>query len=276
MSTTNTTMSMSIVSGKGGVGKTNLSLNLGYALSQLGHRLLIMDADLGLANMDVLLGISPQTNIQDIITRDVPPEDVVVGVNDLGLDLLPAASGIAELVELDEDVQSLLLHKLDTLFHGYDYLMLDLGAGISPTVLSFASMSQERIVILTPEPTSLTDSYALIKILAGEHGVKTFQVIVNMAGSQQEAKQTFDRLYEACHHFLQLKIQFLGMVRHDPTVTQSVRRQEPLLQYAPHSPAALDIHNIAQSLHRQRTALGQLIARSSILKPRYYPDQYQT
>ncbi len=270
MTTPNSTMSISIVSGKGGVGKTNLSLNLGYALSRLHHSALIMDADLGLANMDVLLGISPQKNIQDIITQDIPPEDVVVAINELGLDLLPAASGIAELVELDEDVQSLLLHKLQSLFHDYDYLLLDLGAGISPTVLSFAAMSQERLVILTPEPTSLTDSYALIKILAAEHGVKNFQVIVNMAASQQEARQTFERLYAACEHFLKIKIQFLGLVHHDKTVTESVRKQEPLIKWAPNSRAAQDIMSLAKSLHKQRSALAHLIAKSPVLRTKYY------
>lgn len=262
-------MSLAIVSGKGGVGKTNLSLNLGYALSRLDHSTLIMDADLGLANMDVLLGIAPTTNIQDIIARDLPPEDVAVAINQLGLDLLPAASGIAELVELDEDLQSLLFHKLTPFFADYDYLLFDLGAGISPTVLSFAAMTQERLVVITPEPTSLTDSYALIKILAAEHGVKTFQVIVNMAASSKEARQAFDRLHAACDHFLNIKLQYLGLVRHDKTVTESVRKQEPLLQWAPNSPAAQDIISLATLLHKQRMALAHLIAKTPVLQTKY-------
>lgn len=263
-------MSLAIVSGKGGVGKTNLSLNLGYALSILGHQTLLMDADMGLANMDVLLGLSPEKNIQDIVTNNTPAEEVLLPVNNHGLDLLPAASGIADLVELDEDIQDLLLQKLDNLFHTYDYLLLDLGAGISPTVLSFAAMAQERIVILTPEPTSLTDSYALIKILSSEHGIKTFQVIVNMAESEKEARSTFERLQEACLHFLQIKIQFLGVVRLDKTVTESVRRQTPLLKWAPDSPAASDINAIAKALHRQRLTLMHLIEKSPILRTKYY------
>jgi len=270
MKSSNKTMSLAIVSGKGGVGKTNLSLNVGYALSILEHQTLLMDADMGLANMDVLLGISPEKNIQDIVTNNTTAEEVVLPVNDQGLDLLPAASGIADLVELDEDIQGLLLQKLDNLFHQYDYLLLDLGAGISPTVLSFAAMAQERIVILTPEPTSLTDSYALIKILSSEHGIRTFQVIVNMAESEKEARSTFERLQEACLHFLQIKIQFLGMVRLDKTVTESVRRQTPLLKWAPDSPAACDIKAIANALHRQRMALMHLIEKSPILRAKYY------
>jgi flagellar biosynthesis protein FlhG len=131
-------------------------------------------------------------------------------------------------------------------------------------------MSQERLIILTPEPTSLTDSYALIKILAAEYGVKNFQVIVNMAGSQQEAKQTFNRLYAACEHFLSIKLQYLGLVRHDKTVTESVRKQEPLIKWAPQSPAAQDIIALANSLHKQRAALSHLIAKSPILRVKYY------
>ncbi len=272
MTTPNSTMSIAIVSGKGGVGKTNLSLNLGYALSRLDHSVLIMDADLGLANMDVLLGISPQKNIQDIITQNVEPEEVVVPVNDQGLHLLPAASGIADLVELDDDVRALLLDKLDALFQNYDYLLLDLGAGISPTVLSFGAMPQERLIILTPEPTSLTDSYALIKILAAEHQVKNFQVIVNMAESKKEAQQTFDRLYAACDHFLHIKLQYLGMVHRDKTVTESVRNQQALIKASPDSIAAKDIMSLAKLLHQQRSNLEQIIAKSPVLKTQYPMD----
>jgi flagellar biosynthesis protein FlhG len=133
-------------------------------------------------------------------------------------------------------------------------------------VLSFAAMSQERLVVLTPEPTSLTDSYALIKILATEHGVKNFQVIVNMTDSLHEARQTFDRLFAACHHFLGIKIQYLGLVHQDKAVTESVRRQEPLVQWAQRSPAARDIQSLAQSLHKQRSLLAHLIAQSPVLR----------
>lgn len=151
-----------MVSGKGGVGKTNIALNLGFALNEMGHTLVLLDADLGLANLDVLLGLSPEKNIQDLIAGE-DAANVVVPLTENGFVFLPSASGVAELVEMDEDIQGVLLDKLDGLFHQYDFLILDLGAGISPTVLSFAAMPQERVVIITPEPTSLTDSYALSK-----------------------------------------------------------------------------------------------------------------
>ena len=188
MTEANTTLSISVASGKGGVGKTNLALNLCLALHELGNTLVLLDADLGLANLDVLLGLSPEKNLQDLL-GDASAENVVIPLAGDGLVLLPSASGVAELVEMDDDVQSLLLGKLDALFRRYDFLILDLGAGISPTVLSFAAMPQERIVVITPEPTSLTDSYALIKVLCTQRQIRNFQVIVNMAESQKEAKK---------------------------------------------------------------------------------------
>lgn len=266
MTDLNKTLSLSVVSGKGGVGKTNLALNLGFALHELGHSLVLLDADLGLANLDVLLGISPEKNIQDLLGEE-SAENVVVPLAKEGFVFLPSASGVAELVELDEDVQGVLLDKLDHLFRQYDFLVLDLGAGISPTVLSFAAMPQERIVIITPEPTSLTDSYALIKVLSTQHQIKNFQVIVNMTESDKEAQMAFDRLFQACERFLNLPIRLLGVVHKDPMLTEAVRHQVPFLKFAPDCQASKDIREIARKLRDRRTKLKDLIARSPILKP---------
>ncbi len=263
--TENKTLSLSVVSGKGGVGKTNLALNLGFALNELGHSVVLLDADLGLANLDVLLGISPEKNIQDLIAGE-DAANVVVPLTENDFVLLPSASGVAELVEMDEDVQGVLMDKLDELFHRYDFLVLDLGAGISPTVLSFAAMPQERVVIITPEPTSLTDSYALIKVLYTQHQIKNFHVVVNMAESSKEANLAFDRLAQACEHFLNLPIRLLGIVHKDPMVMESVRHQVPLLKFAPDCRAAKDIREIAHKIADRRVRLKDLIARSPILK----------
>jgi flagellar biosynthesis protein FlhG len=265
MTEPNKTLSISIASGKGGVGKTNLALNLGFALHELGQSLVLLDADLGLANLDVLLGLSPEKNLQDLL-GDTTAESVVVPLADDGFDFLPSASGVAELVELDEDVQTLLLTKLDALFRQYDYLLLDLGAGISPTVLSFAAMPQERIVVISPEPTSLTDSYALIKVLCTQHNVRNFQVIVNMAESDKEARNAFSRLSQACERFLDLPISLLGVVHRDPMVTESVRHQVPLLKFSPNCQASQDIRAIARKIMDRRSRLADLISRSPILK----------
>jgi len=183
-----------------------------------------------------------------------------------GFVFLPSASGVAELVELDEDVRALLLGKLEALFRQYDFLLLDLGAGISPTVLSFAAMPQERIVVITPEPTSLTDSYALIKVLCTQHQVRNFQIIVNMAESDKEAKSAFNRLAQACERFLTLPISLLGVVHRDPMVTESVRHQVPFMKFAPTCQAAQDIREIAKKIIERRIKLRDLISRTPILK----------
>jgi len=261
----NNTLSLSVMSGKGGVGKTNIILNLGYALHLENMTATLMDCDLGLANLDVLLGISPERNLHDLLQNGVKAEDVLVCI-EKGFDMLPATSGIPELVEMDEDLQDILFKKLVNLAGEYDYLMLDLGAGISNTVLSFATLTQLRIVIVTPEPTSLTDSYAVIKVLATQRDVKDFLVIVNQATSASEAKQTFDRLAAACKNFLGIELRNLGFIHQDRTVVESVRRQTPLMKYAPNSPAAKDIYALAKKIIRYREDNRERISGRPILK----------
>ncbi|MGE4193512.1 MAG: MinD/ParA family protein [Pseudodesulfovibrio sp.] len=261
----NNTLSLAIMSGKGGVGKTNIVLNLGYAMHEASMTSMLMDCDLGLANLDVLLGISPDRNLHDLLQTGVDAEDVLVSIED-GFDMLPATSGVPELVEMDEDLQDILFKKLISLAGEYDFLMLDLGAGISQTVLSLAALTQLRVVVVTPEPTSLTDSYAMIKILATQHGVKDFLVLVNQATNAAEANQTFDRLNAACRNFLSLELRNLGFVHHDRTIVEAVRRQTPLMKCAPKAKAAKDITSIAKKLIRYREDNLERIGGRPILK----------
>jgi len=261
----NNTLSLAIMSGKGGVGKTNIVLNLGYALHQAEMTAMLMDCDLGLANLDVLLGISPDRNLHDLIQNGVDAEDVLYPIED-GFDMLPATSGVPELVEMDEDIQEILFTKLITLAGEYDYLMLDLGAGISQTVLQMASLTQLRIVVVTPEPTSLTDSYAMIKVLTTQHDVKDFLVVVNQATSANEAKQTFERLAAACKNFLNIEIRNLGFIHQDPALVDSVRHQTPLLKHAPNSKASNDIRLLANKIMRYRQDNKERISARPILK----------
>ncbi|WP_147821387.1 MinD/ParA family protein [Salidesulfovibrio onnuriiensis] len=270
MTNKNNTLSLAVLSGKGGVGKSNIVLNLGYALYQARKTAMLMDCDLGLANLDVLLGISPEKNLQDLLRSDAPVDDVLVPIEDDGLDILPATSGVPELVEMDEDMQDILFKKLVSLAGDYDFLLLDLGAGISNTVMAFASITQLRIMVVTPEPTSLTDSYAVIKVLATQHGVKDFLVIVNQATSSSEAKTTFDRLNAACQNFLGIELVNLGHVRQDNNLIESVRKQRPLMSFAPKSPASQDITALAQKLMRYREDNRARIAGRPVLKD--FPD----
>jgi len=244
------TVSLCIMSGKGGVGKTNLSLNLGFALRDMGHKLLLMDCDLGLANLDVLLGLAPEKNLQDMLAGAATAAEVVQTVEP-GLDILPAASGVPEMVEMDQNQQGALFDKLTDLVSGYEFLLLDLGAGISGTVLSLARMAQMRIVLVTPEPTSLTDGYAIIKVLHARYGVRDFLVVVNQA-SAQESKATFERLNLACKNFLGFELVHLGHVRLDRKMTEAVINQTPLARHAPQCPAIQDIKRLAERVAHYR------------------------
>ncbi len=246
------TLSVAVLSGKGGVGKTNLALNLGYALYKTGHKLLLMDFDIGLANIDVLMGLSPEKNLQDLFQPDTEASDVVYPIEENGFDFLPSASGVPELLEMDDDMREALFGKLNLTFNSYDYLFLDLGAGISQTVLSVASMSHMPILIVTPEPTSLTDSYAVIKVLNTQYGLTDFNVLVNQIDAANEGKLTFDRLNGACGRFLGIELNYLGGVHSDPSVPEAVRRQTPLMKFAPRCKAAQDILNAAVKIHRYR------------------------
>ncbi len=259
------TFSLSVMSGKGGVGKTNLSLNLAYALYQEYLSAIVMDCDLGLANLDVLLGISPEKNMQDLLQGNAEPEEIICSLESNGLDLLPAASGVPELVDLDEDMQTFLLGKLNDLFNNYEYLFLDLGAGISSSVLSFARMTHERIVIITPEPTSLTDSYALIKVLNNKYGIDHFYLVVNMVESEREAKLGYERMKAACEKFLGVSCHFLGAVHNDPHLPSAVRDQKPFVKSYPDSRATKDIRVLADRVRSLQKAKSTSISQTKIL-----------
>ena len=260
------TLSVSILSGKGGVGKTNLALNLAYALYKARHKMLVMDFDVGLANVDVLLGVSPEKNLQDLLKPGVLPADVVAEVEPGGFDFLPAASGVPELLELDEDMRDQVFEKLNTVLGEYDYILFDLGAGIGRTVLDLAAMTRMRILVVTPEPTSLTDGYAVIKVLYSQQGIEDFLVVVNQASSAKEAQITFERLHGACKRFLGIDIGYLGAVHTDSNVPEAVRRQIPLVKHAPKCRASQDILSLAIKIGRHRAEIKPMLQTNAILK----------
>lgn len=265
MQNINCSLSISIMSGKGGVGKTNMAVNLGYSLFGQGYSVLLMDCDLGLANLDVLLGQSPQKNLQDLLLPDVDVREVIAEVEPGGFDFLPATSGVPELVDLDEDIQALLLEKLVELAGSYDFFIMDLGAGISRTVLSFAAMTHLKVVVVTPEPTSLTDSYAMMKVLKSNHGVQDFHVLVNQAADTDESRLTHQRLHAACEKFLGLDIRHIGGVRHDSHVVEAVRKQVPFTKLFPDSPAAQDLRNFAKAVADFRTGNMRRLSEEGVL-----------
>lgn len=249
------TLSIAIVSGKGGVGKTNIALNLAYALHRAKQRVLLMDCDLGLANLDVLLGIAPKVSIEQVMLGEAKFADAIVTIEPGGFSLLPASSGVEALGHATSSLRSSFLKHLNAVSREYDYLILDIGAGITEAVQAFASKAAIRIVIVTPEPTSITDAYALIKVLHAQHTMTDFYILVNQAESPAEEKWAFTRLAAACEKFLGITVHSLGAIRSDPTMIQAVRRQEPLLKFAPQSPAGKDLIAAAVRVHKLRGSI---------------------
>lgn len=253
--TEHTTLSIAIVSGKGGVGKTNIALNLAYALHRAKQRVLLMDCDLGLANLDVLLGIAPTVSVEQAMREEASLADATVSVESGGFSLLPASTGIGTFEGATPPIRLEFLEQLNALAARYDYFIMDVGAGITDIVQHFASRAAVRLVVTTPEPTALTDAYALIKVLATRHGITEFHLLVNQTASVKEEKIAFSRIAAACKKFLDITVTPFGGIRTDPAVTQAVCRQEPLLKFSPSSPAGKDLVAAAVRMHTLRGAM---------------------
>ena len=263
----NTTLSIAVLSGKGGVGKSNLALNLAFALNKMAAKVLLIDCDLGLANLDVLLGLAPQQNIQNLMSASVKPGELAISLNK-GLDVLPANSGILDSLDTDTLLPEIIADKLDDFARGYDFVLLDVGAGISGTALAFGAMTLARLMVITPEPTSLTDSYALIKVLSSRYGIKDHLVLVNQVASAKEEALAFGRLQAASSHFLDIHPTLLGSVRSDPKLIEAVRQQKPLMQAFPTTRAVADIAIIADKLVKLRNNIMPSIAgRAPLTRP---------
>ena len=237
---------ITVTSGKGGVGKSNFVVNLAIVLQNKGKMVLIFDADLGMGNDDVLMGIYPKHNIFDIIYNDLEIKDIIIeGTN--GVSLIPAGSALSKAQELEESDKKIFLEKLDTLDE-YDYILMDTGAGVNKDVLSFIAASEELIIITTPEPTSLTDGYSLIKA-TDHYKLKTnAKIIVNKAFTKEEGEETYNRFDRAVSKFLKINIEYLGCILDDKKLVQSVRQQKPFVVLYPNCDASKDIENIAMKL----------------------------
>ena len=257
---------IAVVSGKGGVGKSSVSVFLAKSLAARGKKVLIFDGDLGLANLDVLLGITPESNMQDVLLGSADMKSIIHPIAPHGFDILPAASGVPELAEMTDDMRRMLLDRLTPELSRYDYVLMDTGAGINETVQTMATMAAARIVIITPEPTSLTDSYALIKVLFTRHGVRDFLILVNQTENEKETQQAFARLSMACRKFLQIEPTFLAAVRNDKTLIEAVRQQQALLAYKPACRAAQDIQAVADNIQKVRQSMTEWMLKNPILR----------
>ena len=240
---------IAITSGKGGVGKTNIVLNLCLALSRLKRRVLLLDADMGLANVDVLLGLTPKYTLEHVMNGQKEVNEIML-TGPHGFKILPSGSGISELSEMTFEQQMRLFEQLSKIDDELDYLFIDTGAGISSNVLRFNASANEIVVVANPEPTSMTDAYALIKLLAIKYHIHNFSLIANSVTSEADGMGVYDTLNSVCAQFLKVNLRFLGWIPFDTNLRKTVRRQKPLLELFPQSPAARKLTEIAELIDR--------------------------
>lgn len=236
---------ITITSGKGGVGKSNFVVNMGITLHKKGKKVLIFDADIGMGNDDVLMGALPRYNVFDLLKGKDVNEVVVQGP--YGINLLPGGSGINYIENLEEKERLAFIEKLTSLDE-YDYIFIDTGAGINKNVLAFIACSEETIVITTPEPTSLTDAYSLIKATDHFKLINTANVIVNRAFSVKDGEETYNKLKRAVEKFLTIKINYLGSISEDRKLVEGVRAQVPFTILHPKCDASKSIERISNKL----------------------------
>jgi len=239
---------LAVSSGKGGVGKTNIVANLAYVLSKQDKKVLVVDADLGLNNIDILLGLNPKFHIGHVLSGEKNVQDIITE-GPAGIHLLPAGGGLQELTQLDDEKKVVLMEELDQVSSGYDFLIFDTGAGISTNVTYFCSAAHEILLVATTEPTSLTDVYALIKTLHTKHAQKYFRVIINSVGSESEARLIFKNLAAVADRFLpDVSVEYLGYILLDPVVTKAVRQQKAFSELYPDSKVTQCINRLVQKI----------------------------
>lgn len=237
---------IAVASGKGGVGKTWFSVTLTHALARMGKKVLLFDGDLGLANVDVQLGLMPKRDLNDVIRGRLSLDKVVQRYEDGGFDIIAGRSGQASLSALPSQRLAMLRDQLIDIAGDYDVVLIDLGAGVDRTVRMMSASAARTLLVTTDEPTSLTDAYAFIKLGAAAGMSKRVSIVVNQAANALEGEKTYKTLLKACENFLRLNPPMAGLVRHDPRVKDSIRSQTPILTRSPNTEAAGDVEKIAE------------------------------
>lgn len=246
MSQNGSTRTIAVTSGKGGVGKTNFSVNLALQLALLGKKVCIFDADLGLANINILLGLGSEYDLEDIISNGRRLEDIII--RDFhGIDVIPGSSGVERIARLGEQEVDQLISSFSDL-RSYDFLLIDTSAGVNKSMLSFCLASSDIVLMITPEPTSLTDAYALLKILTLNGYRGTARIVVNQCGSPKIASGIYRKFKETVRKYLPIDLALLGVIVKDPTVEEAVRRQEPFLLFSPDSNASKCMRHLTERL----------------------------
>ncbi|MCC6598390.1 MAG: MinD/ParA family protein [Alphaproteobacteria bacterium] len=237
---------LAVASGKGGVGKTWFSITMANALARMGKKVLLFDGDLGLANVDVQLGLMPRRDLNDVIRGRLSLDKVIQEFEEGGFDVVAGRSGQASLSSLPSQRLAHLRDQLLEVADNYDIVVADLGAGVDRTVRMLSATAARTMLITTDEPTSLTDAYAFIKLGHAAGMSKNVSIVVNMASSDTEGEKTYKTLLKACENFLRLSPPLAGMVRVDPKVKESIRHQTPILIRSPNTQASEDVERIAR------------------------------
>ncbi len=236
---------IAVTGGKGGVGKTTVAVNLATASAYAGRRVLLLDGDLGLANVDVLLGLSPRFTLAHVLRGEHTLEEIIVAAPQ-GFSVVPGASGVANLANLGVTENAGLVNAFSSLGQQLDLLIVDTAAGISHTVLQFAQATQHVLVVICDEPASMTDAYALVKVLSRSHGVTRFRVLANMTRMAGEGNALFDKFQRVAARFLDVTLEYVGEIPDDSYMRKAIREQRPVAESYPSSPSGVAFKNLAR------------------------------
>ena len=243
---------ITVTSGKGGVGKTNLSVNMALAFARIGKKVVVMDADLGLANVNVMLNMIPKYNLYHVIKKQKTIHEILVET-EYGISIVAGASGFSQIANMGDEERQDFISELDTLSFA-DIIIIDTSAGVSSNVLDFIAAADDAIIITTPEPTAITDAYGIIKIIAMEYDTLNIglKLVVNRARGVAEAKSVADRMISIAGQFLNLKVDYLGFIYDDPAVSGAVRQQKPFMIIDPKCKASLCIQHLVERMDKSK------------------------
>jgi flagellar biosynthesis protein FlhG len=244
---------ITVTSGKGGVGKTNLSVNMALAFARLGKKVIVMDADLGLANVNVMLNMIPKYNLYHVIKKQKTIREILVET-EYGISIVAGASGFSQIANMGEEDRRDFISELETLTNA-DIIIIDTSAGVSSNVLDFIAAADDAVIITTPEPTAITDAYGIIKIIATEYDSLNMglKLVVNRAKGAAQAKGVADRMINIAGQFLNLKVDYLGFIYDDMSVPQAVLRQKPFMVVDPKCKASICVQHIVERMDRNKS-----------------------
>lgn len=248
MAKSNPVRVITIASGKGGVGKTNVSVNLALALASQGKDVTILDADLGLANIDVMLGLHSDKNLSDVMKGECDLDEILLD-GPMGVKVIPASSGVKNMAEMTPAQHAGLVSAFSELSHNIDVLIVDTAAGISDSVVSFSRAAQEVLVVVCDEPASITDAYALIKLLNKEQGIFNFHILANMVSGPQQGREVYEKLSKVADRFLDVALDYVGHIPHDEHLQKAVKRQKAVVEAFPRSRAAQAFQTLSKKVN---------------------------